>query len=244
MIRFIAVDGKTTFGDAIVDDASDVPQKLEQNELFALELEGSDPFALIATGKKVQVKTLLAILTPSDVPVIRCIGLNYIKHSKLFWLPWNRRELSILTFVPVKEGGRTPPPYPSLFVKPRTSIASYNEDIPIPKITQENQLDYEGELVRITAVEFAWILFNRSFRPLSLASPARTSLRRMRSRTLPDMLRPTMFPHVHGNATPHMLVVFHSGASARDSTSLLQSLPFLSRRPLLVPQISCSCRPL
>jgi 2-keto-4-pentenoate hydratase/2-oxohepta-3-ene-1,7-dioic acid hydratase in catechol pathway len=150
LIRFIAVDGKTTFGDAIADDASEVPQKLEQNELYALELEGSDPFALVATGKKVQVKTLLAILTPSDVPVIRCIGLNYIKHSKLFWSCWNRPTLgSDINFVPVKEGGRTPPPYPSLFVKPRTSIASYNEDIPIPKITQENQLDYEGELVRI-----------------------------------------------------------------------------------------------
>lgn len=105
MIRFIAVDGKTTFGDAIVDDASEVPQKLEQNELYALELEGSDPFALVATGKKVQVKTLLAILTPSDVPVIRCIGLNYIKHSKLFWSCWNRPDINFCS----SQGGRQNP---------------------------------------------------------------------------------------------------------------------------------------
>ncbi|CAM1506025.1 Fc.00g056660.m01.CDS01 [Cosmosporella sp. VM-42] len=46
----------------------------------------------------------------------------------------------------VKEGGRTPPPYPSIFIKPSGSIAGYAEEIPIPKIAQEDQLDYEGEL--------------------------------------------------------------------------------------------------
>lgn len=49
--------------------------------------------------------------------------------------------------VAVAEGGRKPPPYPSLFIKPSTCIANSDEDIPIPKIAQENQLDYEGELV-------------------------------------------------------------------------------------------------
>jgi len=47
----------------------------------------------------------------------------------------------------VAEGGRKPPPYPSLFIKPSTCIADSDEDIPIPKIAQNNQLDYEGELV-------------------------------------------------------------------------------------------------
>lgn len=47
---------------------------------------------------------------------------------------------------PVNEAGRTPPPYPSFFVKPRASIASHAEDIPIPRICQNNQLDWEGEL--------------------------------------------------------------------------------------------------
>lgn len=48
--------------------------------------------------------------------------------------------------VQVQEGGRSPPPYPSVFTKPPTAIASYHEDIPIPKLAQEDQLDYEGEL--------------------------------------------------------------------------------------------------
>lgn len=46
----------------------------------------------------------------------------------------------------VKEGGRKPPPYPSVFIKPSDSVASFNEDIPIPRIAQKDQLDYEGEL--------------------------------------------------------------------------------------------------
>lgn len=46
----------------------------------------------------------------------------------------------------VQEGGRKPPPYPSVFIKPKASIASFEEDIPIPKICQKDQLDYEGEL--------------------------------------------------------------------------------------------------
>lgn len=47
----------------------------------------------------------------------------------------------------VQEGGRKPPPYPSVFTKPSTAVASYKEDIPIPKLAQDNQCDYEGELV-------------------------------------------------------------------------------------------------
>lgn len=47
----------------------------------------------------------------------------------------------------VQEGGRKPPPYPSVFIKPATTVASFNEDIPIPMIAQDGTLDYEGELV-------------------------------------------------------------------------------------------------
>lgn len=50
----------------------------------------------------------------------------------------------------VKEGGRTPPPYPSVFIKPSTSIAGFDQDIQIPKIAQDGTLDYEGELVSLS----------------------------------------------------------------------------------------------
>lgn len=46
----------------------------------------------------------------------------------------------------VQEGGRAPPPFPSLFLKPSTCLAGYGENIPIPKIAQEDEADYETEL--------------------------------------------------------------------------------------------------
>ena len=47
----------------------------------------------------------------------------------------------------VQEGGRKPPPYPSVFIKPSGAIADWGADIPIPKIVaQDDQLDYEGEM--------------------------------------------------------------------------------------------------
>jgi 2-keto-4-pentenoate hydratase/2-oxohepta-3-ene-1,7-dioic acid hydratase in catechol pathway len=60
------------------------------------------------------------------VPVIKCIGVNYMKH--------------------IQEGGPTPPLYSSIFLKARTSIASYDEDVPVPKLAQDDQCNYEGEL--------------------------------------------------------------------------------------------------
>lgn len=48
--------------------------------------------------------------------------------------------------IPVQEGGRKPPPYPSIFIKPSASVAGYSEDILIPKLAQDDQVDYEGEL--------------------------------------------------------------------------------------------------
>ncbi|KAF5581448.1 5-carboxymethyl-2-hydroxymuconate isomerase [Fusarium pseudoanthophilum] len=53
----------------------------------------------------------------------------------------------------VKETGRTPPPHPSIFIKPSRSITGWNDDIHIPKIAQRDQLDYEGELAIVIGRE-------------------------------------------------------------------------------------------
>ncbi|CUM49809.1 unnamed protein product [Debaryomyces tyrocola] len=42
--------------------------------------------------------------------------------------------------------GYPEPKRPTVFYKPRTSIADHNEAIPIPKVAHDNQCDYEGEL--------------------------------------------------------------------------------------------------
>ena len=47
----------------------------------------------------------------------------------------------------VKEANRTPPPFPFIFFKPATCVADHDADVSIPKICQDDQADYEGELV-------------------------------------------------------------------------------------------------
>jgi 2-keto-4-pentenoate hydratase/2-oxohepta-3-ene-1,7-dioic acid hydratase in catechol pathway len=147
LIRFVDDDNKITYGEPCFDSVSELEEKLESKDLFASELVGSDVFALSATGRQLHVQQILGPLTADDVPIIRCIGLNYMKHSEAL-----KRNLFIFTneMLAVAEGGRKPPPYPSLFIKPSTCIADSDEDIPIPKIAQNSQLDYEGELVSTT----------------------------------------------------------------------------------------------
>lgn len=47
---------------------------------------------------------------------------------------------------PVREAGRQPPPFPFIFFKPNTTILDHGADVVIPKIAQDEQADYEGEL--------------------------------------------------------------------------------------------------
>lgn len=49
----------------------------------------------------------------------------------------------------VREAGRTPPPFPFIFFKPTTCLHDHDADVVIPKIAQDDQADYEGELVII-----------------------------------------------------------------------------------------------
>ncbi|EEY21629.1 fumarylacetoacetate hydrolase domain-containing protein [Verticillium alfalfae VaMs.102] len=126
LIRFVDDNGTETFGEPQVTDEKDFVARAASNDLWAVEYKGRSPVSGLTRGEKVHVKEVRDILRPSDVPIIRCIGLNYIKH--------------------IKEGGRTPPPFPSLFIKPATCVAGHNEDVPIPKVAQDGTVDYEGEL--------------------------------------------------------------------------------------------------
>ncbi|KAL7005348.1 hypothetical protein EMMF5_005045 [Cystobasidiomycetes sp. EMM_F5] len=79
------------------------------------------------TSEQVQVDELLCPLDRRDVPIIRCIGLNYKQH--------------------ILEAGKSLPPYPSIFFKPSTCLAGPGAAVEIPKICQNPpQADYEGEL--------------------------------------------------------------------------------------------------
>ena len=83
LIRFIDESGNTAFGDPCIEKSDDLITLLDQHKLYAFRLEGHDPFELIRTDEKTKVARLVGVLTHGDVPVVKCIGLNYVKHSML-----------------------------------------------------------------------------------------------------------------------------------------------------------------
>jgi len=130
LIRFVAQDGKVYFGEPIRQSPTDKSiedvgsaESLKARVIAGTNVLGDD---CVVTDQVLEVKQLIGPLTPNMVPTVRCIGLNYIKH--------------------IQEGGRKPPPKPSLFFKPSGSVAGPNEKIPIPKCCQDDQCDYEGEM--------------------------------------------------------------------------------------------------
>lgn len=84
LIRFRGEDGKVYFGEPEINDADELLKKLESKSLYTSVFTGSSPFDLCSSStERKKVEEILPILLPSNVPIVRCIGLNYIKHSKL-----------------------------------------------------------------------------------------------------------------------------------------------------------------
>ncbi|KAI1245125.1 hypothetical protein MGN70_012014 [Eutypa lata] len=133
LIKFQDEDGFIRHGEPLIDSPEDLGRLLETGNLTAHELVGQDLLSMRLTEKIFHVKKLVGPLDPKDVPILRCVGLNYAKH--------------------IKETGRDPPPYPSIFIKPSRTVAGWDNDIPIPKIAQLDQLDYEGELAIVIGKE-------------------------------------------------------------------------------------------
>lgn len=131
LIRYIsAQDGVTRLGDPIV------PSDQKHPDIDALALAGGLKVKVLQTGtnhpvhatptdQEDVVKTLLGPLTPQDVPIVRCVGLNYKTH--------------------ILETGFDLPENPTLFIKSPMTVADTRQPTPIPKLGQL-QLDYEGEL--------------------------------------------------------------------------------------------------
>ncbi|KAF1922894.1 uncharacterized protein M421DRAFT_426389 [Didymella exigua CBS 183.55] len=128
LIRFEAADGRILYGEPVLPSPDfDIGNLKESDQLQAKVLEGPSIYDAKFSGETVAVKKLLGPLAARDVPSIRCVGLNYAKH--------------------IKEAGRSPPPFPFIFFKPSTTIQDHNGVVEIPKIAQDDQADYEGELV-------------------------------------------------------------------------------------------------
>jgi hypothetical protein len=78
--------------------------------------------------------------------------------------------LSFRTRSVVKEAGRKPPPYPFIFFKPNTCVHDHSEPVVIPRIAQDDQADYEGELVCLLAFSFYCLYFPYLLPPSLLSS--------------------------------------------------------------------------
>ncbi|OCK85210.1 hypothetical protein K432DRAFT_377914 [Lepidopterella palustris CBS 459.81] len=131
LIRFISTDNRILRGEPILPSPGfDIGQTTEASKLHAKVIQGEDIYdetgKTLVTDEIAVVKKLLGPLAREDVPIVRCIGLNFLKH--------------------IKEGGRTPPPFPSIFIKANTTINDHGAPIVVPRLCQDDQADYEGEL--------------------------------------------------------------------------------------------------
>ena len=88
LIQFETSDGRIVNGEPILpSEGFDLGNVKESDGLKAKVVKGSDLFATdgstTVTNETVTVKRLVGPLSASQVPIIRCVGLNYAKHSEL-----------------------------------------------------------------------------------------------------------------------------------------------------------------
>ena len=84
LIRFEGENGQQQFGEPQIEDADELLVALQEGKLVAKVFEGQNAFDLSSQqGPLVLVKRLLPVLRREDVPIVKCIGLNYMAHSKL-----------------------------------------------------------------------------------------------------------------------------------------------------------------
>jgi hypothetical protein len=82
LVRFVGVGDKDIkYGEPIADSSSNIAELAKNGKLKVRVCEGDNPFLATPTETIATVKLLLGPLRPSDVPIIRCIGLNYKTHS-------------------------------------------------------------------------------------------------------------------------------------------------------------------
>ncbi|PMD19790.1 hypothetical protein NA56DRAFT_690370 [Hyaloscypha hepaticicola] len=126
LVRFLARDGRTYYGDAILPSGVTDIAKAKQAKIIRGQIFGKYD----VTDQVEDIRMLLAPLALDDVKTVRCLGLNYEQHAKESNLPI--------------------PKFPVLFYKPLTSLAGPTDPIPVHPLAQQGSgLDYECELVAI-----------------------------------------------------------------------------------------------
>ncbi|KND90196.1 Fumarylacetoacetate hydrolase domain-containing protein 2 [Tolypocladium ophioglossoides CBS 100239] len=124
LVRFLAKDGRTYYGDAILPQGISDLAKSQQARIISGDIFGKHN----VTDQVVDIRLLRPPLAPSHVGTVRCLGLNYADHAR--------------------ETGMPEPRFPILFYKPATSLSGPSDPIPVHPMAQEGTgLDYECELV-------------------------------------------------------------------------------------------------
>ncbi|CAN6639123.1 hypothetical protein TRVA0_017S01486 [Trichomonascus vanleenenianus] len=125
IVRFIADDGQTYYGDAVLPAGVTDARRANQARIITGDILGD--YKVEETV--LPIRKLLSPLPPSKVPTVRCLGLNYKKHAAMGNVPL--------------------PEYPILFYKPSSAVAGPTDPIPVPKVAQKmgNETDYECEPV-------------------------------------------------------------------------------------------------
>jgi 2-keto-4-pentenoate hydratase/2-oxohepta-3-ene-1,7-dioic acid hydratase in catechol pathway len=78
LVRFLARDGRTYYGDAILPRGIADISKAKQAHIVRGDIFGDHQ----VTDQVADIRLLLAPLAPEDVRTVRCLGLNYEKHAK------------------------------------------------------------------------------------------------------------------------------------------------------------------
>lgn len=133
LIRFVAEeDGQIHLGNIDAKKYPDIGLSTFKGEKVSAQLVSGSAFDGVVTGKTMTVKQLLSPIAMHEVPIIRCLGLNYLDHAK--------------------EANMPIPDVPVLFIKPRTAVnGPFPAKINVPKIAQDGTSDYEAEMTFVMA---------------------------------------------------------------------------------------------
>lgn len=130
LVRFLAKDGRTYYGDAILPRGTTDIGKARQARIISGDIFGAHR----VTDDVVDISRFLSPLAPEHARTVRCLGLNYRRHAE--------------------ETNSPIPSFPVLFYKPATALAGPHDPIPVSRMAQRGEgLDYECELVAVVGKE-------------------------------------------------------------------------------------------
>ena len=78
LVRFLAKDGNTYYGDAILPTGEEDISKAKAAKIIRGSIFGKHE----VTEEVADIRLLLAPLALEDVRTVRCLGLNYEQHAK------------------------------------------------------------------------------------------------------------------------------------------------------------------